>query len=243
MGLLNRQSKLPLYQQIYEFMRAELTRGNQQPGDMIPTENELMERYQVSRITIRQVLDMLVKDGLIYRQRGRGSFVAHPPIHGSFTRIVSFTEDMRQRGLQAGTRVLAAQLLPAPAEIAERLSVEPGTELAHIQRLRQADNEPLAVEDSFLVHAYCPGLLAHDFARQPMRERLARTYGLHIARATQTVRAVLAPPAVAVALAVSRRAPLLFIERVSFSESLTPIEYLLIYYRGDRYALNGELHG
>ncbi len=243
MELLNRQSKLPLYQQLYEILRAELARGQWQPGDMIPTETELTERYAVSRITVRQVLDMLVKDGLIYRQRGRGSFVAHPPIQQPVARIISFTEDMRGRGFTPGTRVLNAQLLPAPAEIAQRLAIEPGTELAHIQRLRQADGEPLAVEDAYLTHRYCPGILAHNYAEQPLRETLATQYGLHIVRASQTIRAVQAPADLAAALAVSRRAPLLFIERVSYTDANVPLEFLRIYYRSDRYALYGELQG
>lgn len=243
MGTLNRQSKLPLYQQLYEILRGELAHGQWQPGDMIPTETDLMERYAVSRITVRQVLDMLVKDGLIYRQRGRGSFVAHPPIQQPVARIISFTEDMRRRGFTPGTRVLAAELVPAPAEIAQRLSVEPGAELAHIQRLRQADGEPLAVEDAYLVHRYCPGVLSHNYAEQPLRDTLAHEYGLHIVRASQTIRAVQASAEMAAALSVSRRAPLLFIERVSYSDNNVPVEYLLIYYRGDRYALYGELKG
>ena len=79
MDAINRNSKLPLYQQIYEILRAELARGMWQPGDLLPTETDLVERFGVSRIIVRQALDMLVQDGLIYRQRGKGTFVSHPP--------------------------------------------------------------------------------------------------------------------------------------------------------------------
>jgi GntR family transcriptional regulator len=241
MDPLNRLSKLPLYQQIYEIVRAELTRGDRKPGDMIPTENELIERFQVSRITIRQVLDLLVKEGLIYRQRGRGSFVAHPPIQQSLTRIVNFTEDMRRRGFQPGTRVLAAHVLPAPADIAGPLRIEPGAELAHIQRLRLADDEPLAIEDSYLIHHLCPGILQQDYAKQSLAETLARVYGLQNTRATQTIRALEADRQVARELTVEPGAALPFIERVSYSQQSVPYEFLRIYYRGDRYSLSTEL--
>jgi len=243
MKTLDRQSKLPLYQQLYEILSGDLARGVWRPGDMIPTETELTQRYGISRITVRQVLDMLVKDGLIYRQRGRGSFVAHPPIQQPVARIISFTEDMRQRGFAPGTQVLVAELLSASVEIAGRLSVEPGEELAHIQRLRQADGEPLAVEDSYLVHRHCPGILTHDYAAQSLRETLARDYGLRLARASQTIRAIQAPLALADVLSMRRRAALLFIERVTFSAQNVPVEFLMIYYRGDRYALYSELQG
>jgi len=75
-----RNSKLPLYQQLYEILRSKITRREWQPGDMIPPESEMVNQYQVSRITVRQVLDMLVQEGLIYRERGRGTFVALPRV-------------------------------------------------------------------------------------------------------------------------------------------------------------------
>ena len=108
MDAINRQSKLPLYQQLYEVLRGNIMRGEWKPGDLIPAESELIEQYGVSRITVRQVLDMLVQEGLIYRQRGRGSFVAHPTVEQVLQRLVSFTDDMRQRGFAPNTRILSA---------------------------------------------------------------------------------------------------------------------------------------
>ena len=134
---------------------------------MLPAESELMQRFGVSRITVRQVLDMLVRDGLIYRQQGRGTFVAHPTIEQTQVRIVSFTEDMRQRGFRPGTEVLEAGLMPAPADIAGKLAVEPGEELAHLRRLRLADDEPMSIEDAYLVHRYFPGVLSGDYTAKP----------------------------------------------------------------------------
>jgi GntR family transcriptional regulator len=243
LDVINRSSKLPLYQQIYDILRAELGRGAWQPGDLIPTETDLMAKFGVSRIIVRQALDMLVKDGLIYRQRGKGTFVAHPPIEQALTRIISFTDDMRRRGFRPGTEVLRAELLAAPQSLAEPLRVPAGEELAHIQRLRLADGEPLAIEDSYLVHRYCPGILEHDYASKPLRETLEGIYGLRMARASQTIRALAAPHALAEPLGVKRAAPVLSIERTSYSDQGIPVEFLRIYYRGDRYALYGELAG
>ena len=120
---IDRHSKLPFYQQLYEILRGKIQRGEWQPGDLIPAESDLIDSYQVSRNTVRQVLDMLVNEGLIYRQRGRGSFVAHPTLEQSMTRIVSFTEDMHQRGFNPGTKVLSASLSPAVENIAEKLNL------------------------------------------------------------------------------------------------------------------------
>ena len=86
MTLIDRNSKLPLYHQLYEILRENITRGEWQPGDMIPPEPELIDRYKVSRTTVRQVLDMLVNEDLIYRQQGRGTFVAHPSLEQMLVR-------------------------------------------------------------------------------------------------------------------------------------------------------------
>jgi GntR family transcriptional regulator len=200
-----------------------------------------MERYDVSRITVRQALDELVNEGLIYRQRGRGTFVAHPTVEQGLTRIISFTEDMRQRGFEPGTEILSAGLMPAPADIAEKLQVEPGEELARLERLRLADNEPMSIEESHLVQRYCRGILEYDYAATPLREALEQSYGIRLVRAKQTIRAISAPRKVADRLAIAPNAPLLYIERVSYSQQNLPIEFLRLYHRGDRYVLYNEL--
>lgn len=238
---LSRHSKVPLYQQLYDILRSELMRGQWKPGDMLPAESEFIERFAVSRITVRQVLDMLVRDGLIYRQQGRGTFVAHPTIEQTQVRIVSFTEDMQQRGFRPGTEVLEAGLLPAPADIAGRLAIEPGEELAHIRRLRLADEEPMSIEDAYLIHRHFPGVLSTDFATKPLRRTLNEVYGIRLVRAKQVLRAVAAPRELAGLLSVRPGVALLFIERVSFSAQGFPVEFLRIHYRGDRYALYNEL--
>ena len=238
-----RDSKLPFYQQLYEMLRSKIMRGEWQPGEMMPSESEHIERYQVSRITARKAFEALVNDGLIYRERGRGTFVAHPTVEQGLVRIISFTEDMHQRGFKPGTRVLSSGLIPASQEVAEKLQVEPGEELAHIERLRLADNEPMSVEESHLVHHYCPGILQHDFAQNPLREALEDNYGVRLVHASQVIRAVSASRELSNKLSIQPNSALLYIERVSFSDKGVPVEFLRLYHRGDRYALYNELRG
>jgi GntR family transcriptional regulator len=239
---INRHSKLPYYQQLYAILRGKISRAEWAPGDMIPPESELIEQYEVSRITIRQVLDMLVNEGLIYRQRGRGTFVAHPSIEQTMTRIVSFTEDMRQRGSTPGTRLLSADLVQAPGDIAEKLQVSEGESLARIERLRLADGEPMSIEESYLVHRFCPGLLQQDYTTRPLREILDQDYGIRLVYARQVIRAIAVPNQLSTPLEIETGSPLLFIERVTFSQEEFPVEFLRIYYRADRYSLYNELH-
>jgi len=239
---IDRRSKLPYYQQLYLILRGKIDRQEWKPGDLIPPESDLIAHYRVSRSTVRQVLDMLVQEGLIHRHRGRGSFVSHRTLEETMTRIVSFTEDMRQRGFEPGTRVLLASLLPASRETAEKLQVEEGEELVRLERLRLANGEPMSLEESLLVHRYCPGVLQHDYAVQPLRETLEREYGLRLVYAKQVIHAIPAPARLANLLEIQPKSPLLFIERVSYSQGGIPIEFLRISYRADRYSLYNELH-
>jgi len=239
---LNPKSKLPLYHQLYEILRADIVGGKYQPGDLVPAESELIDSYRVSRTTVRQVLEILVREGLVYRQRGRGSFVSHRSLEEGLVRIVSFTEDMQRRGFEPGTRVLSAELLAAPAEIAEKLDVEPGEELAHIRRLRLADGEPMSIEDSHLVHRLFPGILGRATLTASLQDA-ARDYGIRWKSAKQTIRAVEATADMARILSVRPRSALLSVDRVSYSEEQVPAEFLRIYYRGDRYSLYADLQG
>lgn len=243
MSEINRVSKLPLYHQLYQLLHNDILSGKLQPGDMLPPESELVEQYQLSRTTVRQGLDVLVNEGLIYRQRGKGSFVAHPTVEQTLVRIVSFTDDMHQRGFTPGTRVISSALIPAPKDIARKLKIEEGQEVASIERLRLADGEPMSVEESFLVHHLCPGILDGDYASTPLREALLRKYGIRWSHARQIIRAILAPRNLAHMLSIEPAAAVLFLERVSYSEDNIPTEFLRIYYRADRYSLVSELQG
>jgi GntR family transcriptional regulator len=211
---------------------------------MLPPEPQLMKQYAVSRITVRQVLEMLVSEGLIYRQQGRGTFVAKPTLKQGLARIVSFTEDMRQRNLAPATRVILSQRLPAPDDVAKELQITPGETVAHLERLRLADGEPMSIEEAYLVERLCPGILdRHDYAVSPLREALAADYGIRLVRARQVIRAILAAPSLAKILSVRSRSALLQLERVSYAQDDVPVEYLRIYYRADRYSFYNELQG
>jgi GntR family transcriptional regulator len=208
---------------------------------MLPTESELVERYHLSRATVRQAFDMLVNEGWIYRRQGQGTFVSRPAFEQNLNKIVSFWDDMHQRGLKPGTVVLSTELIQTNAETAEYLEVDEGQELASLVRLRLADDEPLSVEHSLLVHSYCPGILEQDYANRSLRKMLAEEYDIQITSAKQKIRAVPATKELAALLKVDEAVPLLHIDRISYTEEGTPIEYLRINLRGDRYTFHSLL--
>ena len=241
MNAIGHDSESPYYRQLYEILRKDILQRQRPAGELLPSESELIDRYHVSRVTVRQAMDLLVKDGLVYRRRGLGTFVAAPKIEQGLTQIISFSEDMRRRGFHAETAILSADLLSASKEVAEKLGVIPGEEIAYLQRLRLADGDPLSIESSHLVHRYCPGVLDSDYANNPLREALKNNYDLRLVRAKQVIRAITASEDLAEKLSIELGSPLFFIERVSYSQFDRPIEFLQLYHRGDRYALYNEL--
>jgi GntR family transcriptional regulator len=236
MRKINKKLKVPLYYQLYEILRERITNGVWKPGDTITPETELMVQFDVSRNTIRDVMDKLVNEGLIYRQQGRGSFVSQPTMEQGLVRIVNFTDDMRQRGLSASSKVLSAEIIPATEEIAAKLNVAPGEELGLLRRLRLGNNEPMSVEESYFINRFAPGYLTrHDYSTTSLRDALVADYKVHWSTARQIIRAISAPREIAALLNIPHHAPLLFIERVTFSDRDVPLEFLRIHYRGDRY--------
>jgi GntR family transcriptional regulator len=238
---LSRSSKIPLYYQLYEILLEQIQTGVWKPEDTLPTESELVSQYDLSRATIRQAFQMLVNQGKIYRRRGLGTFVSRPTIEQNLNRIISFWEDMGQRGLKPGTKVLSSEIIQAPEEVLDILNIQPNQELASLVRLRLADDEPLSVEQSLLVYEFCPGILEQDYANNSLRKMLADQYNIHITSAKQKIRAVPATEELASLLSVDVDAPLLHIDRTSYTETGVPIEYLQINLRGDRYTFHSEL--
>lgn len=234
-------SPVSYYQQLYNILHKEIEGGTWKPGDRMPSEAELINTYGVSRITVRQAFDLLVSEGLVYRRRGSGTFISPQPAQFGLERIVSFSEDMHRRGFHPETQVLDSRLERASTDVSAWLDVGVGTEIAVLNRLRLADGKPLSVERSHLVHRYCPGILDGDYSRSSLYETLGNRFGIHMARANQVIHAIAANKEIAGALTVPVGSPLIYIERISFRQAGIPMEYLQMYYRGDRYVLYNEL--
>ena len=235
---LDRNSFVPLYHQLYESLRHSIDSGQWRPGDQLPTEAELAAMYEISQITIRKALNMLVDAGAIYRHKGKGTFVAQPPITSDLGQMISFEEDMRRRGLKYRTEVLETITAPVSTGTARLLQIEVGEELACIGRLYIVDDEPLCIERSYLAHRICTGILERDLASIPLTEILTRDYGLLPGRADHTVRARQAGAEHAKLFKITPEDALLFIERVVYSHRNVPFMFSRVFYRGDRYALH-----
>jgi GntR family transcriptional regulator len=236
--VLDHRSSVPLYIQIKELLQKQIESGQYTVGSRLPSERELARRHDVSRMTARQALRALVQEGVTYSRIGKGTFVSAPKINQEWQALTSFSEDMRQRGIQPGSRVLSTEIRPAGTEIAACLHLAPGTEIIVLKRVRLADDRPLALEMTHLPHRLCPGLLEqHDFARDSLYEVLRREYGWTLAWADQVIETRLPEKSECCALELDEKTPVLNLTRVTFNEQDQPVEFVRSVHRGDQYRL------
>ena len=238
---LRREAPDPLYVQLKEALMAGIRSGQYPAHKRLPSERELSGKYQVSRMTARQALVDLVRDGLIYTRAGKGTFVAEPKIDQQLRTVTGFSQDMRQRGAAPSNLVLEAQIMPTTAEVALALRLPPNAEVVLLSRVRLADGNPLAVETAYLPSAMCPNLLRHDFTRESLYQVLEAEYGFLLKHAEQTIEARLASPREVELLQLASTAAVLHLERITVRHDGVPVEYVLSAYRSDRYKFRTTL--
>ncbi|HET9125660.1 MAG TPA: GntR family transcriptional regulator [Solirubrobacteraceae bacterium] len=210
--------------------------GSLEPGAAVPTERELAGAWETSRTTVRQALADLVAEGRLVRRQGSGTYVAEPKITWPLY-LASFTEQVRASGFAPSSEVLAAQRVPASAELAERLRIAPRAPLHRIERLRLADNWPIAVETSWLPATRFPGLMRLMRARGSLIQTLADHYGTYLATAEETIETAPATPREAGPLQVDVGTPMLVVTRQNFDAEATVVELGRTWFRGDRVTL------
>lgn len=241
-AVIDRSSPIPYYVQLKELIREQVESGQWRAGDQLPPESDLCAGFDVSRTVVRQALQELAYQGLIIRQKGRGTFVAEPKIRESLVqKLTGFYQDMAERGHQPTSQVLTQRLVPASQKLATHLEVAPGTPLVEIERLRFVGQEPIVLVTTYVPYALCPALLQADLRRQSLYAYLERTCGLVLARGRRVIEAVPASEYEAQLLQVKKGAPLIMLDSVSYLEDGRPVEYYHALHRGDRSRFEVEL--
>lgn len=237
MPSLNRRLPVPLYHQLKDAIRRDIESGRWTAGDRLPTEDEWIRRYRVSKITVRQALGELVHLGYIRREQGRGTFVQRPPLDEGPRELTSFSDEMRSHGLAATSRVLEQSVVAAPREVATALWIDETALVFRLRRLRLADGTPMGLQTAYLSVALVPGIERLSFTDTSLYHVLADRYSLYAAGARETHQAVLVTREEAALLKVPARSPGLSAERLTTLADGQPLEYVRSIMRGDRYRI------
>ncbi|WP_158945164.1 GntR family transcriptional regulator [Granulicella sp. S190] len=226
-------AEVPLYGKIEEVLASEIARGDHQPGDRLPSEDELLARFGVSRITVRRAVQNLIQRGIVEIQRGRGTFVLAPKISQELTKLTGFVEDMHSHGRKASARVVTQGIVAASKRVAEHLGISKGTRVMRIERVRLADSVPMSVDETYLPLEIGKEIVRNDLRVMPIFTLLEEKYGVPLIEAEYSLEAAAASAYVADALGIPEGAPIFRIERTSFTTKGRPVDYEMLSYRGD----------
>ncbi len=233
---LDQASGLPLYQQLQRALRHAIETRVLGPDDALPPERDLASQFHVSRITVRKAIDGLVSEGLLVRRQGSGTFV-RARVEKNFSRLTSFSEDMRARGRSPRSVWLRKSAGTVTPEEALTLRASPGTPVYRFHRIRFADDVPMALEYATILAECLPSLEAVESSLYVALERA----GNRPVRALQRLRAVLFTAEQAELLQAQEKDPGLLVERIGFLADGRTAEFTQSFYRGDIYDFVAEL--
>jgi GntR family transcriptional regulator len=234
---------LPRYYQLANILRERISRGDLAALHPIPSERQLERDFSVSRTTIRQAIDLLVRQGFLYREHGKGTFVSPQKLQKGISELTSFTEDMKRRGIVPGQKILEIGYVRPPEAVCHHLDLPVDFEkVLRIERLRLGDGVPMGVQMSYYVLPEGQTIRRDELEEYGSIYRiLQEKFHLIPSEADETLEVALATPREAFLLHIEPGSPLLVSERTTYSQYRRVIEFVKILYRGDRYRYLAKL--
>lgn len=226
-------SRSPLYERVESVLAGDIADGNLPPETQLPSEDGLIERFKVSRTTVRKAIQNLVERGLLEIRRGKGTFVTQPKITQELTELTGFVEDMQALGRTPTARLLDKRIVLADETVAQHLGLAPGTSVVRLRRVRLADSVPMSFDETYLPRELGEKVAANDLAAEPVFSLLENKYETPLVEAEYNLEAAAADAVAAEALEVPAGAPIFLIERTSYTTGNQPVDYEKLHYRGD----------
>lgn len=231
--------KVPLYFQMKEELKKKIQSGEYKNGDLLPSEKEFKELYDLSSTTIRRALNDLVHEKYLERKAGKGTFVKVQKVKKNLKRIIGFTNNMLEMGLTPSTKVLSLKVIPANIFALERLGLKRGEEIFELKRLRLADGVPMMLETRYIRKDLCPNLDEHQL-NSSLWKVFETEYNLKPVRHIQGMRISNVAKDSAELLGLEENTAVFLIRGVTFTQNNIPIECEESLYRSDKYDLTFE---
>lgn len=233
---VSKDNPLALHYQLKQVLLEMIEEQLLKPGDSIPPERELCETQGVSRMTVNKAIMTLVNEGVLYREQGRGTFVAHPKINRTLSQLKGFTEEMVEKGFTPYTKILSFEVKTVTKQNKIELNMAEDTNLViEIVRLRTANAEPIEFETVWIPHHLCPDMTREMIEGKSLYTVLREQYQYYPEQAKQTIEPVLLNEYEAGLLNQNNEALALILRRTTYLKDETPIEYSKAIYRSDKY--------
>jgi GntR family transcriptional regulator len=231
--VMSSSANVLLYAKLEAILASEISDGTLAVGEQLPTEDELIRRFDVSRITVRRAIQNLVARGLVEIRRGKGTFVASPKMTQELTELTGFVEDMKALGRNPSARLLEKTIVPADKTVADHLSLTKGERVVRIHRVRLADDVPVSFDETYLPLDIGKKIITNNLKVEPIFSLLEKKYNIPLIEADYKLEAIAADPGVSRALRVKLGSPIFRIERTSYTPGARPVDFERLHYRGD----------
>jgi len=242
---LSNSMKEPLYLQVVKQLKKEITNGQYEVGDLLPTEDELIKRFHMSRTTIRSAIGILEREGVVSRKRGKGTIIKDQRIPQNYNYLSSFTETLAERGLKVETTNISIGILKPPDSVTSFLNIAENEEVYLVQRTKILKGKPICFMRNYLVAKYVPDLekYVEDLKKIGLYQLLEEVYKLKINRAVDTITIYLGGPLESEILQLDENIALFRNMRVTYLENGEAFEYVISIIRGDVYEYKVYLQG
>ncbi len=237
---LNQYSNKPFYEQLKEIFRLNIVSGKWKPGDKIPIQQELSEKYGVSLAVVRQAVQLMVNEGSLTKIQGKGTFVLGHRIKQGPKKLTSFTQELRSKGWKPSSKILEAKIITDETAISEIFGISPKEEIIKISRLRFIDNDPLGIQTFFCPHKIAEGILKKEL-ESSLYEMLENDYGLKITSANEKYYATILEKNKCELLGVEYPYAGFFVERLGKDSLGRVVEYTESYILSDKYVVEIQL--
>lgn len=239
--LIDRDSDVPAYYQLEEWLQRRIESGDLLPGTAVPSERQLAKRLAMSRMTVRQAMTGLQRDGYLVRRPGAGSVVARPRLVGSIPALSGISAEVARQGHFSSTRVLAVDQLEPPSAIGAALGLVHGMDAIRVRRTRRVDDEPFSIETSWLHPELCAAVLDLDLGDRSLNDVLVNQCGLDLASGHERITATTLDPFEADQLTLRAGSPAFRVQRTTWERFGKPVEVVVTVIRGDRFSFEAVL--
>lgn len=231
--MLERNNPKPLYQQLRDLLVDEIESGTWNANERIPSENKLSETYGLSRMTVRSVISDLVKESVLYRVQGKGTFVAEKIVTIS-PAYIGIREQLEKMGYEVKTKIIEYSIDPCPNTVAKKLDLEVGTPVFMVKRVRYIKGEPISLHISYVNAEYSEQLTKEKLEKEQLCVLLNEEYGIIRKVVSETLESVLASEEEADLMAVEKGHPLILLKDILYNQDDNPYEYTKVVFRGDK---------
>lgn len=238
MSTVLKDSEVPLYLQVSEWIRENVYKGDLGKGDRIPSENQIMDILKVSRGTVKKAVTMLVNEGMLVQVQGKGTFVKKENISYSLGEgLLSFAESLQSQHLRFTTEVITSRVEKASRYLAGKLQIEPEAPILYLERVRSVEGEKVMLIENRINLELCPGILDVDFNENNLFPTIERLSGRKISFAESRYAAKIVGSERGRYLEVSEDAPVLHLEQLIYFEKNLPLELGNVWLKSDKYYL------